>query len=156
MGERFSRLGQTLSIPILLSDSAKASVVLYATTIPLTFGYAVKKLFTDRYFARLEQSKMERLKLRAQERMEEKRREAQETIQLMQAAYFKKKEQEETSQGLVILEAFYGHNPSQSSTMSASELVVDVTIPLQMLVQQSQLHLAGDRSKVSHCNVKQM
>ena len=52
--------------------------------------------------------------------------------------------------GLVILEASYG--PSERDE-GIEGLDVDVTVPLQALVNSSQLYIPGKRSKVSHLSV---
>jgi hypothetical protein len=49
--------------------------------------------------------------------------------------------------GLVIIDAKYG--PKESEDDAAKGLVLDVTIPLQALVNNSQLYVPGGRSKVS-------
>lgn len=51
--------------------------------------------------------------------------------------------------GLIILEASYGPSETDGSTEG---LNVDVTVPMQALVNQSQVYIPGRRSKVSEHN----
>ena len=48
-------------------------------------------------------------------------------------------------QGLVVLEATYGPTDEDED---ARQLILDVTIPLQALVQHSQVYIPGHRTKV--------
>lgn len=78
--------------------------------------------------------------------MEQQKREAKAAVDLMRAAYERIRTEEENRNGLIILKALYGKNadtvsklPSQVSSQLCE--VVDVTVPLQCLVKNSQLVL---------------
>ncbi len=78
--------------------------------------------------------------------MEEKKREAKAAVELMKAAYERISREEESKNGLIILSAVYGKDAetvAKSNTVEDSKLldVIDVTVPLQCLVKNSQLTL---------------
>jgi DnaJ family protein C protein 11 len=67
------------------------------------------------------------------------KQEADEAVILIREATEKKKEEEEAKQGLVIIKALYGK--LEEMNFENSTFVIDVTIPVQFLVNSSQLHL---------------
>lgn len=83
--------------------------------------------------------------------MEEKRREAKAAVDLMKAAYERNRRDEESRNGLIILNALYGKEADKVAKsdppLSPISDVIDVVIPLQCLVKNSQLTL-HDSSKV--------
>lgn len=86
-------------------------------------------------------------------RMEEKKREAKAAVDLMKATYERIHEEEESRNGLLILRALYGKDADAVAKMdapSSSQLseVIDVTVPVQCLVKNSQL-VVHNTSKVS-------
>lgn len=84
--------------------------------------------------------------------MEEKRREAKAAVDLMKAAYDRIRREEENRNGLIILNALYGKEADivakNDSTENQEIEVIDVVIPLQCLVKNSQLTL-HDSPKVN-------
>ncbi|CAG8512786.1 7546_t:CDS:2, partial [Ambispora leptoticha] len=78
------------------------------------------------------------------------KRDAEETIRLLMPSIARKIEIERAKDGLVILEAFYGNFKPTISGASVldDQSVVDVTIPVQALVNDSQLTIPGGRSKL--------
>lgn len=83
--------------------------------------------------------------------MEEKKREAKAAVDLMKAVYERIRREEEGRNGLIILNALYGKEADKvaknNSTENQAVEVIDVVIPLQCLVKNSQLTL-HDSSKV--------
>lgn len=85
--------------------------------------------------------------------MEEKKREAKAAVDLMKAAYERSRREEENRNGLIIVTAVYGKNAdivskdASNATPEQLSEVIDVTIPLQCLVKNSQLIL-HESSKV--------
>jgi DnaJ family protein C protein 11 len=77
----------------------------------------------------------------AREKQTERRREAINAQEVLRSFVEQIKEQE-GAQGLIILEAYYGHLISQSSIK-----IIDVTIPLQSLVKNSTLTIETTTSK---------
>ena len=89
------------------------------------------------------------LKAMAILKMEEARR----SVELMQVTVMSKRAQEMVKGGLVVQSAFYGAVPeylSMEDTIDAQATgeVVDVSVPIQCLVEESQLHMEGGESKV--------
>jgi DnaJ family protein C protein 11 len=162
---RFRRLGRRLAIPILLSDEIRANIIAGALLIPL-IGSALIDIFY------LEPRKKAAIKKRLEELREtnslvlnQRKKEAEEERQLMQASMIKKVDQEIEKNGLVIVKAIYGILPpsktrprSQSITQRLSPFsqllypndssqFIDITIPIQNLVTNSQLFISGGFSK---------
>lgn len=78
--------------------------------------------------------------------MEENKQEAKAAVDLMRAAYERIQREEEGRNGLIILKALYGKDAdtvAKSTTNTFIQLsdVIDVTVPLQCLVKDSQLIL---------------
>lgn len=76
--------------------------------------------------------------------MEEKKREAKAAVDLMKATYERIYAEEESRNGLLILRALYGKDAdavAKTEAPSSSQLseVIDVTVPVQCLIKNSQL-----------------
>ena len=85
------------------------------------------------------------------EHIENRKREALEAIRLLLPSVERKVEVEKEKDGLVILEAWYGNASSLNGEVPLNELsdVIDVKIPVQALVHESQLTIPGGYSKVN-------
>ncbi|KAI1316026.1 hypothetical protein EDD11_010489 [Mortierella claussenii] len=133
------RLGQSVTIPILLSSEVKPKFVFWTTVAPvcamaaLNIGYIKPKRRRERA------EKLQELRRVHAEFIANQRKEAEESISLLRESTARKAKQEQDKDGLVILEALYGN-------LNAG-LVADVTIPVQALVNNSQLALPGGHSK---------
>ncbi|KDE04263.1 hypothetical protein MVLG_05291 [Microbotryum lychnidis-dioicae p1A1 Lamole] len=172
---RFNRLGQRLNFPIIISSNWDPRLALSFTVVPALSIIAVNQfVIAPRKKQRLA-SKIKELRKEHGEYIVEKRHEAEEAIALLVEHIRKKIEQEEKVQGLVIEEAWYGvlttlpdplptprtasspqpiPTPSSTNEKFPSEIEIainqryqDVTIPLQALVNQSQLVIPAGRSK---------
>ena len=66
--------------------------------------------------------------------MEQAKQRAQDAINLMRETDEGRRQREEASRGLIIVEAKYGHHGSPDK-------VIDVTVPLQYQVENGELHL---------------
>ena len=97
------------------------------------------------WFAFREQKKRE---TEAREKQTERRREAMNAQEVLQSLVEQIKEKE-GSRGLIILEGRYGQlSPSSSSTAHENSIkVIDVTVPLQALVKDSNLRIGTTVSK---------
>ncbi len=96
-------------------------------------------------------SRKSRTKAKLKEVLAKKREDYENTLRLVQDAYAKKRTQELSQNGLVILRAFYGNPdyfPSSESDSIENDEVIDVTVGTQLLVQNSQLLLPYDVLKV--------
>lgn len=88
------------------------------------------------------------------EHIAQKRKEALEAVSVMQSSTAKKAQQEREKNGLVILEAYYGYSEcftdrglKDLTGEGRSESYIDVTIPVQALVNDSTLVIPGGRGK---------
>ncbi|KAF9192027.1 hypothetical protein BGZ51_006386 [Haplosporangium sp. Z 767] len=136
---KVNRLGQSVTVPILLSSEFKPKFAFWTAIAPvcaiaaLDLGYIKPK----RRRERAEKLKEHR-KIHA-EFIANQKKEAEEAIQLLQESTARKTKQEQDKDGLVIVEAVYGN-------LNAG-LVADVTIAVQALVNNSQLVMPGGHSK---------
>ncbi|KIM85726.1 hypothetical protein PILCRDRAFT_5383 [Piloderma croceum F 1598] len=139
-----SYLQQRFSVPIMLSHDYDAALALFTAVIPSTafvLGY--------HYYLRPRRRAQRAAFLRAARRildddMSVIRRETEETLSLLKDTAQKHMQAESTKGGLVIVEASYGPSEQDSGT---KDLVMDVTIALQALVHNSQVYIAGHRTK---------
>jgi len=137
---RFTRPGQRITLPIVLSSQADTKLALFATVIP-----ALGFIALERYIqipARRGTKRHARLREEYAELIAERKREAEEVVVLMKEQVARKVEAEQVKNGLIILEATYGaSSPGQDIER------LDVTTPVQALVSSSQLAIPGGRSK---------
>lgn len=87
--------------------------------------------------------KLHRLREESVLLMKERKKEAEEAVVLMEEFVRRHKETEELRKGLIIVEAWYGNLDADKERMKDKEFppMINVTLPLQSLVQNSQLHL---------------
>ena len=159
-------MGRRLVIPILLSDEIRANIIAGALLLPLIGSALIDSLY-------LLPKKKASLKKRLEDLREsnaaillQRENEALEAIQLMKSSVTKKLDQEIEKNGLVIVEAIFGILPrSEAKSMpgrnitistspfstvlnpSKSSKFIDVTIPIQNLVLNSQVFISGGFSK---------
>uniref|UniRef100_A0A182JRE3 J domain-containing protein n=1 Tax=Anopheles christyi TaxID=43041 RepID=A0A182JRE3_9DIPT len=150
---RVVRSTQTYLFPIHLSEEIIPAAVFYATVTPLVTYFVLKKMLFDPMNEATKQKNIERVKETNSVRMAEKRKEAESAISLMGALFERIRKNELNSQGLIIVSALYGKfAASDAGNVTLEEaddmgflhqnpLVIDVRIPLQCLVKDSQLTL---------------
>lgn len=117
----------------------------------------VQKLLIEPHKRSSHQQRMELIKEKNQQALDEKRKEAEEAVTLMRDSVEKRKEIEVLANGLVITKAVYGQleqlKPDITHDLQSQQqqqvYIIDVTIPVQMNVTNSQLHLPGKISKAS-------
>ncbi|VDP92093.1 unnamed protein product [Echinostoma caproni] len=144
------RGNQTYSLPLRLSEQPSKVALGYGFFVPVLLFSAVRSLVYEPYLKRqLQRAQVSR---RAQLRGElaRQRREAMTTQALMRQAAARSRDAEEAIGGLVIVRAVYGYVPcTDLGDLSLSDtggpLNVDVTVPLQALVQDSHLRLPPGR-----------
>ncbi|KAJ3245239.1 hypothetical protein HDU78_009719 [Chytriomyces hyalinus] len=199
---RFMRLGQKFVLPIQLAQQFDIKMALLATIIPLCTALALDRLILlpnrrSRLAARLTKLRQDNADM-----LESRKQEAMSAVSLMAQQVARKRESEESKNGLVVMEAIYGLLPESrfprgshgggggrsfsfmggvgSSlnggngvstpphmvveqdngsvenitggpivTEPSEEAVkwIDVTIPVQALVLNSQLYISGGHSK---------
>jgi DnaJ family protein C protein 11 len=172
-----NRLGQKLTIPILLSEEADFQMALYTFVIPVTGYFVLDRLFIKAWRERKRKERIEKIRLENAEILEKRRKEAEQAIMLLSDSIIRKLEAEESRDGLVIISALYGKLPpsdldsvrvlspqgiqelansikaqfkflkQQDLPVAHREEFIDVTIPVQALVSNGQLHISGGHSK---------
>ncbi|XP_065219886.1 dnaJ homolog subfamily C member 11 [Planococcus citri] len=136
--------------PIHLCEEPSLIPTVYAVVTPIIVWFAVKKLIVDPFVREQKEKHIERQREINKNKMEEKRREANAAIELMKAAYERIRREEENRNGLIILNALYGKEADilarNDPPGDQEREIIDVVIPLQCLVKNSQLTL-HDTSK---------
>ncbi|XP_035211787.1 dnaJ homolog subfamily C member 11-like isoform X2 [Stegodyphus dumicola] len=144
------RANQTYLFPILLSEDIVPSAVFYATVTPVLGWFVMKKFVIDPYHERQKKKEAEKSKEANAQKMEERKREAEIAVSLMEETYKRIRAQEEAKNGLIILQAIYGNSEEISNLepdhIESKKNILDATVQLQCLVKDSRLTLP-DRSK---------
>eukprot|EP00802_Teleaulax_amphioxeia_P010840 Tamp_10870.p1 GENE.Tamp_10870~~Tamp_10870.p1 ORF type:complete len:660 (+),score=96.02 Tamp_10870:65-1981(+) len=160
------RMGQDLSIPMLLSSRLSIKSVLVGAVLPTITQVLLKVLWLGPRARRRKARKLTQLREENFESTQRARREAAQDVELMKFAVDRKRRQEQERRGLVIIKAVYGRLPplpgTAAATASASHRrksggvgiqsewpgdVTDdtpfvlVTSPLQYLAEDSKLQL---------------
>eukprot|EP00123_Amoebidium_parasiticum_P005462 comp16651_c0_seq1/m.14849 comp16651_c0_seq1/g.14849 ORF comp16651_c0_seq1/g.14849 comp16651_c0_seq1/m.14849 type:complete len:554 (-) comp16651_c0_seq1:203-1864(-) len=142
---KFSRANQTFLFPIQIAETATSSPVLWGSFVPIGIFWAVTNLIIEPYRKMEQKRKLERLREENAVMLAERRREAEAAQRLMRDSVEKRVQAEEDKKGLVIVRAWYGNlsagTPCAGEDEGLGPRVIDVTIPLQALVKDSQLHL---------------
>jgi len=136
-----SKLGQRLTVPIQIADKTTPQTLCHSLFIPVLF-LTCAEFFLNSY----ERTKRSRKRILENNQL---RKETQSKINLMRPQAERIRSQEQEIHGLVILKASYGKlnaegNPIGESTEDSEENPlewIDVTIPLQVAVENSQLRL---------------
>lgn len=134
---------QKWTIPIILTPDYDLNLALYTVVIPsaaLAIGYRFflkprRRAQRARYF--------EDARRALNDEKSELKREIESTTLLLQDVARRHMDAERSRAGLIILEASYGPSPDNEAT----GLDVDVTVPLQALVHNSQLYISNRTPK---------
>jgi len=156
---RYIRLGQTITIPIIISHDLTVHVLFWGSLIPISAAYFIDKYILIPYHKNDLQRKINIIKTANSEILAQRKQEAEDSIKLMAESIQKKIDIEKKNNGLIIIEALYGNSKllkkmkkllyrQNKPDKPLPEEIIDVTIPLQNMVNKSQLHL-GSYSKSS-------
>eukprot|EP01113_Clastostelium_recurvatum_P007302 TRINITY_DN13398_c0_g1_i1.p1 TRINITY_DN13398_c0_g1~~TRINITY_DN13398_c0_g1_i1.p1 ORF type:complete len:601 (-),score=128.13 TRINITY_DN13398_c0_g1_i1:16-1755(-) len=145
----FHRGSYKFEVPVLFTPEVSPWSLLAATAFPLALIMMTKILVITPLDALKQRRKREARRKQNAEAMKEAKRSAEADVRLMTPTVLKKKAQEEAKAGLVIVEARYGKimDPQTGKLRMMDEddeegyMVVDVTIPMQYLVEDSRLLL---------------
>ncbi|KAL7416167.1 hypothetical protein BDY24DRAFT_257323 [Mrakia frigida] len=157
---RFFRLGQSVTLPILLTRALDAQHLILSALLPCAAYTALHHL----YLAPRKRSRATRriaeLMEENQELLDQMKKEAEDAVQLLAPLVERRREEELKTDGLIIVDAQYGAlsnfsgrglgltNSKKSTTSSkANPDHIDVKIALQALVNDSQLIIPAGRSK---------
>ena len=130
----FKRSNYSFSVPFLLSSDVSLTASLWGVALPSLLGGLVYKLAYEPLKVKYEQDKLKEFEEKYRNLFLRKKTEAEEALILLSECVREKIKHESSVNGLLILEAFYGKLDDPSKT-------IDVTIPVQFLVSQSQLLL---------------
>lgn len=150
----------------MLANELMPAPIVYGTLCPVIGYYCIKQFIIEPFRnaeIRKKQAQEEQENL---QKLNERKRQAQSSIDLMRATYQRSIERETKVDGLVIVRAIYGNQDNLQAfvTMNANndnlddkqmlvEELTEVTIPLQCLVRDSTLVLPS-ASKVCICNLQ--
>ncbi|KAG8743197.1 hypothetical protein FRC10_000268 [Ceratobasidium sp. 414] len=152
-----NRLGQRIIIPIQLSREFDVSLALYTAVIPSISAVLVNEYILKPRRQKQARTRLQELRERRAERLSADRQAAADYIASVRELVERKIEAERSVDGglvvcascgadrlagLIILDARYG----PSKQMDGGESI-DVAVPLQLLVNASQLSIPGGRSK---------
>lgn len=147
------RLGQELSVPIILSREFTYRSMCAGTVVPAVFGALFKALWLRPRKAARRRRRLEREREANAEQISKARQEAKTDVELMQFAVARKRQMEESRGGLIIIKGIFGNIPPLSRRKAAEaagdlddwptemETTIDVTTPLQYLLEDSKLQL---------------
>eukprot|EP00053_Salpingoeca_punica_P012637 m.113383 g.113383 ORF g.113383 m.113383 type:complete len:552 (-) comp15998_c0_seq1:208-1863(-) len=139
---RYSRRQQEYTVPVRVSEALTVESIVWASIVPVALYVAVRKFIILPYYQAEEKSRLAEQRRKNMVVVAEKKREALAAVRLMQQAVARKVEAEKRVNGLVITSALYGRLVASNTSDDANvEPPVDVTIPLQCLVKDSQLRL---------------
>ncbi|KAG9303454.1 hypothetical protein G9A89_013781 [Geosiphon pyriformis] len=149
---RFSRLGQKITIPVNISSEFDSGLIFWSTIIPVVTICALDQLILDPRRKKTRAKKLAALRDRHADYITTQKREAAETLRLLRPSVERKIDAERDKDGLIIVEAWYGNIVQQIKEdvpLKDCNYAIDVSIPLQALVNDSQLIIPGGRSKSS-------
>ncbi|XP_050533884.1 dnaJ homolog subfamily C member 11 [Daktulosphaira vitifoliae] len=145
---KFIRASQTYVFPILLSHDIIPAPIFYATFVPVVSWFVAKNIILDPVMREYKNMKINKQREVNKKRMAELRQEALAAINLMMATMERIVREETEKRGLIIILAKYGNAEliKQSGQSLADDNIlqpniIDVTVPLQCLVKDSQLIL---------------
>ncbi|KIP02137.1 hypothetical protein PHLGIDRAFT_130897 [Phlebiopsis gigantea 11061_1 CR5-6] len=138
-------MNQAFHVPITMSSHYDTTATMWTTVVPTTaavlaYHLVLRPLWRKERFAFFRQARHE-----LREAKSDIVRAAEETVSLLRDTARRHSEAEASRDGLVIVDARYG--PTEYGDDAVQGLDVDVTIPLQALVNNSQLYIPGGRSK---------
>ncbi|OXC69014.1 hypothetical protein AYX13_02303 [Cryptococcus neoformans] len=157
---KINRLGQKISIPILLAERLDPFILLGSTLIPAAAYASIYKLYLLPRKKRALKDRVKDLREEHKEFIRQKRQEARDAVDVMERSVEAKLAQERDRNGLIILSAHYGLASSftdrgiivsekmdQEGGGEGEKEVIDVTIPVQALVQDGRLYIPGGKGK---------
>jgi DnaJ family protein C protein 11 len=144
----YNRFGQKFHFPILLSHVPNPVSVITGMLLPSVVAVLAKLLWLDPIQRLKESKKLERVRREREEYIRQQKEKAEQYRTLMEEKVAQKREEEEEKNGLVVVHAIYGKLPDKSQRdadaggdIENNGLAIDVTVPLQFLVENSQCHL---------------
>ncbi|XP_068753709.1 dnaJ homolog subfamily C member 11-like isoform X2 [Montipora capricornis] len=142
---KLTRANQVYNFPITLSEDIQPAAIFYGTLVPVVVFWVVKALVVNPFLKMEKDRESEAKREKFTKQMAEKKREAENSIRLMQETCERIVEYESSRHGLVIVNAWYGHlvtmEESSNEAHRRPTKVIDVTVPVQCQVKDSRLFL---------------
>ncbi|KAG5519495.1 hypothetical protein PMAC_002123 [Pneumocystis sp. 'macacae'] len=135
----FSRLGQKIVIPIILSTKYSLKASLWGVIVPISALAILEIIYLKPNRIKKRKEKISAIKKEYQECLNMKKKKAEEFLHLMCDMVHKKQYYEKQKEGLFIIKAVYGDFTTGD--------VIDVTIAIAALVNDSQLTIHHGFSK---------
>ncbi|KAI7847477.1 hypothetical protein BDC45DRAFT_451794 [Circinella umbellata] len=156
---RVSRLGQKVVLPIILSTEFDLQLAFFGAVVPVSVAVALDQLLLKPRRRKQIKEKIQQLREEHAEYLAMRKQEALEGQQLMIEIAARKMRQEEKKQdGLVIIKAWYGHlgdieiDEDENENEELPEEIIDVSVVLQSLVNDSRVTVPGGHTKVRKTN----
>ncbi|KIJ39007.1 hypothetical protein M422DRAFT_32881 [Sphaerobolus stellatus SS14] len=133
-----------LSVPIILAYEADYYIGLCALIAPPAIAAVTYRLLIKPWLKARDIFKSQKMRELQRKDTEQRRKEAQETVTMLSRQAHRQTEREREIGGLVLLTATY---QTSGEDDNEENVAIDVTIPLQAQVRDSQLMIPGGRSK---------
>lgn len=150
----FTRHGQTFSIPLMLTHVPTFRAGTLAVFAPLIIAFFIEAIMLEPRRRRKRVIQEEKRRKQQEVQVAAAKARAMADCRLMTDEVTRKREAEEAKGGLVILQAFYGRHPDSSGEMPIDAPEddvladrVEVSLPLQYMVQNSQLQVPSGTTK---------
>ncbi|KAI9313222.1 hypothetical protein BX666DRAFT_1864679 [Dichotomocladium elegans] len=149
---RVARLGQKLTVPIILSPEFDLELAFFGAVVPVTLMVAFDQLVLKPRRRKQIKEKIAELREQHAEFLATRKQEALDGQRLMTEVAARKRKVEENKQdGLVIIKAWYGRLENiDFDSEELPEEAIDVTVVLQSLVNESRVTIPGGHSKVGN------
>ncbi|KAF8512661.1 hypothetical protein BU17DRAFT_53907 [Hysterangium stoloniferum] len=144
---RIDLSGHRLHIPIILSYEVDVMIGLCAVLVPSVVAATTHNLIIKPWLRTRRLAQLEEGRLHNRERIKQRRKEAEESSNILLDSAHRRTERERNIGGLVLLAGTYIASGDEDSSEDDSSLSVDVTVALQAQVHDSQLMIPGGRSK---------
>ncbi|KAF4353086.1 hypothetical protein F8388_016931 [Cannabis sativa] len=139
------RGGQKLIVPILLTRHLNPVFATGALVVPTSLYFILKKFVFKPYYLKREKQKALENMEKTSEKVKESRAAAEKAQQLLQNVANRKKARQLERDGLVITKALYGsskalkkiNEPAEGNEDESASQIIDVTLPLNFLVNDS-------------------
>ncbi|KAK2649067.1 hypothetical protein Ddye_016556 [Dipteronia dyeriana] len=145
------RGGQKLIIPILLSRHFNSLLATGAFIVPTSIYFVLKKFVLKPYYLKREKQKALENMVKTSGQVREAKAAAEKSQRLLQNVANRKRNKQMETGGLVITKAIYGASKALTKGDESASHVVDVTVPLNFLVNDSgqlKLHAGVKKSGI--------
>jgi predicted histidine transporter YuiF (NhaC family) len=138
-----SRDGQKLVLPIAITEQPSWQQILTAVAIPSVVMLVAQLLLVGPANRRAKRLKVEERRELNRSWVQKQKQEADTQLELLKRSVSRKRKEEERRGGLIIVEAAYGNLDQEYSEGEEKSLQIDISIALQMHVNQSRLELSS-------------